>query len=83
MLVGASNNFEQHVIRCGWSPGGDRVVCGSADRLAYVWDYDSGRALYALPGHNGVVTAVVYHPTEPVIASCGTDKKVFLGELAA
>lgn len=54
LFAGASNNFEQQLIRCAWSPGaGDRVLCGSADRMAYVWEYDSGKLLYALPGHSG------------------------------
>jgi Prp8 binding protein len=30
-----------------------------------------------------VVNDVVFHPTEPIVASCGSDKKIFLGELAA
>lgn len=54
LFAGASNNFEQQLIRCSWAPGaGDRVLCGSADRMAYVWEFDSGKLLYALPGHSG------------------------------
>lgn len=29
----------------------------------------------------GVVTAVAYHPNEPILASASTDKKIYLGEL--
>lgn len=25
----------------------------------------------------------VFHPTEPIIASCSTDKTIYLGELAS
>jgi Prp8 binding protein len=25
---------------------------------------------------------VIFHPTQPIIASCGSDKQIFLGELA-
>ena len=71
------------LIRCSWSPSGERVCCGSADRTAYVWDYDSCAVEYALPGHTGVVTAVAYSPREPVLATSSTDKTLFLGELAS
>jgi WD40 repeat protein len=53
VLQGASNNFEQNLIRTAWSSDGERVGCGSADRNVYVWDVDSERLLYALPGHTG------------------------------
>jgi hypothetical protein len=36
---------------------------------------------FAVPSA-GVVTSVAYHPREPILASCGNDKKVYLGELA-
>jgi Prp8 binding protein len=52
---GASNNFEQMLIRCSWSASGDQVACGSADRLLYVWDYESGQSAYILPGHTGML----------------------------
>lgn len=29
----------------------------------------------------GVVTSVAYHPSEPILASVSTDKKIYLGEL--
>ena len=28
-----------------------------------------------------VVHQVIFHPTEPIVASCGSDKQIFLGEL--
>lgn len=82
VFSGASNNFEQLPIRCGWAGGSERVCCGSADRMAYVWDYETGKLMYALPGHTGVVTSVAYSPREDVIASSGTDKMIWIGELS-
>ena len=85
LLRGARNNFEQCLIRCAWSGDGERVACGSADRFARVWDAASARLEFALPGHAGVVTAVAMSPNaaEPVLASGGTDKRVFVGELGS
>jgi WD40 repeat protein len=39
--------------------------------------------LYKLPGHVAQVLEVDFHPTEPVIVSCGIDKNVYLGEIIA
>ena len=36
---------------------------------------------YKLPGHNGSVNEVSFHPKEPIIASAGSDKKIYLGEI--
>jgi len=85
LLRGARNNFEQCLVRCAWSGDGERVACGSADRFARVWDAASARLEFALPGHAGVVTAVAMSPNaaEPVLASGGTDKRVFVGELGS
>ena len=39
--------------------------------------------LYALPGHAGCVNAVVFHPTEHVVASASSDRSILVGELAS
>ena len=61
--------------RCG-------VTAGSACRNVFVWDFDSRRVLYKLPGHDGAVNETSFHPTEPIVGSAGSDGKIFLGELA-
>jgi Prp8 binding protein len=48
----------------------------------FVWDFDSRRVLYKLPGHDGAVNETSFHPTEPIVGSAGSDGKIFLGELA-
>jgi len=49
--------------------------------LLAVTHYFTSPPLSAVPSA-GVVTSVAYHPREPILASCGNDKKVYLGELA-
>jgi len=39
---------------------------GSSDRFVYVWDVGSRNIAYKLPGHQGSVNAVDFHPTEPI-----------------
>ncbi len=82
-FAGAKNSHEMLALRCGWAAGGERVCAGSTDRAAYVWDYESGELLYALPGHGGAVTAAAGSPRDAlVVATCATDKSVYVGELA-
>lgn len=81
VFAGHQHNFEKNLLRCSWSSDGTKVSAGSADRFVYVWDTTSRRILYKLPGHNGSVNDVVFHPNEPIIASGSSDKQVFLGEI--
>ena len=63
------------------------MAAGSADNFVYVWDASAagghGRILYKLPGHLGSVVEVAFHPSQPIIASCSADKKIYLGEIKA
>lgn len=63
-LTGAPSGFEQTLIRCAWSKhdGGQRIAAGGGDRTVTVWDVQTGKILYKLPGHKGAVTGVDLHP---------------------
>eukprot|EP00036_Acanthoecidae_sp_10tr_P009573 CAMPEP_0182925022 /NCGR_PEP_ID=MMETSP0105_2-20130417/8085_1 /TAXON_ID=81532 ORGANISM="Acanthoeca-like sp., Strain 10tr" /NCGR_SAMPLE_ID=MMETSP0105_2 /ASSEMBLY_ACC=CAM_ASM_000205 /LENGTH=347 /DNA_ID=CAMNT_0025062853 /DNA_START=34 /DNA_END=1077 /DNA_ORIENTATION=+ len=78
---GAKHGFEKNLIRCAWTPDGKHVGAGS-DRDVYVWDVATGSIKYKLPGHSGSVNCVDFHPTEPIVLSASSDKKIFVGELA-
>jgi WD40 repeat protein len=47
-----------------------------------VWNAVTGRLLHQLPGHKGSVNDVIFHPSQPIIASASSDRTIFLGELA-
>ena len=81
VLTGHQHNFEKNLLKCAWSSDSHRVSCGSSDRFVYVWDTGSRNIAYKLPGHQGSVNAVDFHPTEPIVLSAGSDKRMFLGEL--
>ncbi|CAO2833515.1 unnamed protein product [Amaranthus hypochondriacus] len=81
VLEGHQHNFEKNLLKCAWSPDGSKVTAGSADRMVYIWDTTSRRILYKLPGHTGSVNECVFHPKEPIIGSCSSDKQIYLGEL--
>lgn len=78
---GLQHDFQQLLLKASWSSCGKYISGGSADTFAYVWDAATSRCLYKLPGHKAAVSEVSFHPTEPIIASAGADKKIFLGEL--
>ncbi|MDO5063904.1 MAG: hypothetical protein Q4E00_02770 [Actinomyces bowdenii] len=45
-----------------WSPDGTRILSGSHDGTARVWDADSGGELFALTGRGGSVNAAAWSP---------------------
>jgi Prp8 binding protein len=81
VFSGTVHNFEQNLIKCNWNSDGSLVGSGSADRLAYIWDTTSRQLKYKLPGHEGSVNEVAFHPKEPIIASGCSKGKIFLGEI--
>ncbi|KAL7288788.1 hypothetical protein TKK_0016767 [Trichogramma kaykai] len=81
VFSGHQHNFEKNLLRCAWSTDGSRVSCGSSDRFHYIWDTNSRRILYKLPGHNGSINDVDFHPKEPIICSGSSDKQIYIGEI--
>lgn len=80
-FLGHQHNFEKNLLRCAWSPNGNMVTAGSADRNVYIWSYNNCDILYKLPGHRGTVNEVVFSPREPLVLSCSSDKNLYLGEI--
>ncbi|KAF9000249.1 U5 snRNP complex subunit [Cyathus striatus] len=83
VLHGAPAGFENTLLRGAWSKDDDgrRVSVGGADRMVCIWEVDSGKLLYKLPGHKGTVTAVDFHPKEPIILTGSKDGTMLLGEI--
>ncbi|KAL0063462.1 hypothetical protein AAF712_009666 [Marasmius tenuissimus] len=82
-LHGAPAGFENTLLRGAWSKddGGKRVAVGGADRMVCIWDVESAKVLYKLPGHKGTVTSVDFHPQEPIILTGSKDGTMILGEI--
>lgn len=82
-FVGHKHGAERGLLKCAWSPNGSLVTCGSADKLVHVWDEYTAEELYLLPGHQGCVNAVSFHPREAnILVSGSSDKVIFVGELS-
>ncbi|KAL9021949.1 MAG: hypothetical protein Q9185_000820 [Variospora sp. 1 TL-2023] len=56
--VGAPPGLERNLVRASWNSKGDRIAAGSGDGTAVVWDVQSAKLLYKLPGHRGAVNDV-------------------------
>jgi WD40 repeat protein len=50
------------VRSAAWSPDGTRIVTGSEDRTARIWDAGTGRVLATLSGHGGEVDSAAWSP---------------------
>jgi len=83
VLQGSPAGFENTLLKGAWSrdDGGRRVALGGADRMVCIWEVDSGKILYKLPGHKGTVTTVDFHPKEPIILTGSKDGTMLLGEI--
>ncbi|MGE3182421.1 MAG: PKD domain-containing protein, partial [Phycisphaerae bacterium] len=70
-LVMGHNNA---ITSVAFSPDGTRVVTGSDDRLAIVWNASNFSSLFELSGHSGRVTSVDYAPDGATIITGSFDQ---------
>ncbi len=62
------------VASASYSPDGRRIVTGSWDKTARVWDAQTGRLVTILQGHSGYVESVGYSPDGRRIITGSEDK---------
>jgi WD40 repeat protein len=60
---------EARVTALAFSPDGTRLLTGSEDKTAALWDVGSGRLLAVYRGHPGAVTLVAYSPDGQRVAT--------------
>ena len=80
VFEGAPHGLEKNLIKPSWNPEGTMVASGSGERTVIIWDVLTRKILYMLPGHKGCVNQVHFHPKEPIIVSCSSDKQIYMGE---
>ena len=64
---------EREIRALAFSPDGARLVTGSRDKLAALWDVASGKPLAYYRGHAGAITQVAYRPDGAQLATASDD----------
>jgi WD40 repeat protein len=77
-LEGHSGTFTS----VAFSPDGQRIAAGSADKKARVWNAFSGLELLALTGHEGAINSVAFSPDGLRIISGSDDKTAIIWDAA-
>ena len=65
-----------------FSPDGQRIVTGSADQTAKVWDAASGGELLTLKGHSAAIWSVAFSPDGQRIVTGSWDQTAKVWEVA-
>lgn len=62
-------------VNClAFSPAGDRLASGSADKTAILWDVEAGKAVHTLAGHQGEVRCLSFSNSGAVLLTGSSDK---------
>lgn len=72
----------QETDATGFSPDSRRLVAGGPNNTAGIWDVDTGRLLFSLRGHAGVVRSASYSPDGGMIATASADHTIKLWRAA-
>jgi WD40 repeat protein/serine/threonine protein kinase len=73
----------QTVMSAAFSPDGQRIVTGSWDQTAMVWEAASGRELLTLKGHRAAIYSVAFSPDGQRIVTGSEDQTARLWEAAS
>jgi len=71
------------VMAVAFSPDGSRVLTGSLDNTARLWDAATGKAVATLAGHTGPVRAVAFSPDGTRVLTGSDDKTARLWDAAS
>jgi Prp8 binding protein len=62
--------MEKNLIKASWNSDGKRIAAGAGDGTVVVWNSETGKLLYKLPGHKGTVNCAESSPSSDPISKC-------------
>ncbi len=62
------------ILAVAYSPDGERIITGSADHSAKVWDAETGKELFPLEGHTAPIRSVAFFADGRQIVTGGWDQ---------
>lgn len=71
---GAPMGIEKNLIKASWSSDGKKIAAGAGDGTVVIWNADTGRLQYKLPGHKGSVNCAELSPSTDPIRKCNQTK---------
>jgi hypothetical protein len=74
--LGALRGHTSWVMSAHFSPDGQKIVSGSADRSVRIWDVATGKCVQTLQGHTDWVTSAQFSPDGQKIVSGSADTSV-------
>ena len=77
-LLATWKAHEDNVLALRLSPKGDRLLSGSADKLAKLWDSANNKLVSTYEGHTNHVLSVAFNKDATQIATAGADREVKL-----
>ncbi|KAI7815981.1 U5 small nuclear ribonucleoprotein 40 kDa protein [Gamsiella multidivaricata] len=80
-LQGAQHGLDAHLVRPAWSKDGSMIGTGSGDGSVIVWNIDTQQITCRRSAHTASANEIDFHPLEPIVVSCSSDKSMVLGEI--
>ena len=64
----------EDIFDIAWSPDSTRLVTGSVDNTAIIWDRKTGKVLQKLEDHTHFVQGVAWHPSNKMVVTQSSDR---------
>ena len=72
------SSYPDKLSSVAFSPDGSHIATASKDKIAKVWDIDSGQVLLTLSGHTNSINTITFSPSGDYVATASEDKTVRL-----